>query len=195
MGEFNVGIVTGRVSGLVVVDLDTREDAAYWLESYPKSPLMVRTGRGGLHIYYQAPKDVEVRNRIRIHSRAIDIRGEGRAWLHRLLVTQTEISTRGLALVTIGFRTSQYSTRPGERDARLSFQVIPCAEVAASNTGQITFGAFVPCRAKAVITPHFVRRANYETLDLAQKRLCVSLQAGTNQRRATVVSRLSLSTK
>jgi hypothetical protein len=72
-----IGIVTGRVSGLVVIDCDSMQDAEYWLEHFPKSPLMVSTGGGGLHIYYQTADDVEIRNRAKLGGRKIDIRGEG----------------------------------------------------------------------------------------------------------------------
>lgn len=72
-----VGIITGKLSGLVVVDCDSPEDASYWLECFPPSPLTVKTGRGGLHIYYQMPSSVEVRNRAKLFHRQIDLRGEG----------------------------------------------------------------------------------------------------------------------
>jgi hypothetical protein len=72
----NVGIVTGRLSGLVVVDCDTAEDAAFWLMTYPVSPLVVTTGRGGSHSYYQFP-EASIGNRSRVLGRCIDIRGEG----------------------------------------------------------------------------------------------------------------------
>lgn len=45
----NVGIVTGRVSGLVVVDCDTSDDARFWKEQFPQTPLAVWTGGGGSH--------------------------------------------------------------------------------------------------------------------------------------------------
>jgi hypothetical protein len=72
----NLGIVTGKISGLIAVDCDTPEDAAFWLNGYPASPLVVQTGRGGKHIYYQMP-DVLIGNRTRILGRNIDLRGEG----------------------------------------------------------------------------------------------------------------------
>ncbi len=74
--NLNVGIVTGRVSGLVVVDCDTADDATFWMATFPASPLVVKTGRGGSHIYYQFP-DTSIGNRTRVLGRSIDIRGEG----------------------------------------------------------------------------------------------------------------------
>jgi hypothetical protein len=73
----DVGIVTGKISGLVVIDCDTEEEVAYWLDHYPASPLTVRTGGGGAHFYYQAHSEVEVRNGTHLFGRAIDVRGEG----------------------------------------------------------------------------------------------------------------------
>lgn len=72
-----VGIITGNLSCLVVVDCDSADDARYWSERYPASPLVVATGGGGVHYYYAMPSDTEVRNRAGVLGRKIDIRGEG----------------------------------------------------------------------------------------------------------------------
>ncbi len=72
-----LGVVTGMLSGLVVVDCDSQEDAAYWQEHYPSSPLVVSTGGGGVHFYYAIPKGEDVRNRAGVLGRKIDVRGEG----------------------------------------------------------------------------------------------------------------------
>ena len=72
-----VGIVTGRVSGLVVVDCDSRQDAEFWNGEHGGSSLIVETGGGGVHLYYAMPQENEVRNRARLFGRMIDIRGEG----------------------------------------------------------------------------------------------------------------------
>jgi len=72
-----LGIVTGKLAGLVVVDCDSMEDAAFWREHFPSSPLVVATGGGGVHFYYAMPKGQEVRNRARVLGRKIDVRGEG----------------------------------------------------------------------------------------------------------------------
>lgn len=74
--QFNIGIVTGRVSDLVVVDCDTPADAEFWMANYPASPLMVATGGGGMHFYYRGSSEV-VRNRAGVLGRRIDVRGEG----------------------------------------------------------------------------------------------------------------------
>lgn len=76
-GSVNVGIVTGQLSGLVVVDCDTPDDASFWKESFPKTPLAVVTGRGGNHFYYRYPMGEEVFNRAGLLNRKIDLRGQG----------------------------------------------------------------------------------------------------------------------
>lgn len=74
----NIGIVTGSVSGgLLVVDCDTPEDAAWWTATHPRSPLVVHTGGGGNHIYYRLSPATSVGNRSKVCSRSIDIRGTG----------------------------------------------------------------------------------------------------------------------
>lgn len=72
-----LGVVTGRLSRLVVVDCDSEADAAFWSKTYPSSPLVVLTGGGGIHFYYAMPEGGEVRNRAGVLRRRIDIRGEG----------------------------------------------------------------------------------------------------------------------
>ena len=77
----NVGVVTGLVSGLVVLDVDPRhggeQSLAEWEKEHTPLPRTVeaRTGGGGRHIYFKHPGGV-------IHNRAgiapgIDLRGDG----------------------------------------------------------------------------------------------------------------------
>lgn len=73
----NIGIVTGRMSDLVVVDADSEEDLAWWLATHRSTPLVAVTGRGGAHLYYRAQPSARVGNRAGVFGRAIDIRGEG----------------------------------------------------------------------------------------------------------------------
>ncbi len=69
----NVGIVTGKVSGLAVIDLDgpTGLDSGSSLKL--SSNLEVVTGRGK-HLYYQMPNILQ--NKVRLFP-GLDIRGEG----------------------------------------------------------------------------------------------------------------------
>lgn len=82
--DANIGIATGLVSGVFVVDVDhgaTKNGYASLgtLEAanglLPKA-LTVRTGGGGLHIYLAMP-DAEVRNSASKIAPHIDVRGEG----------------------------------------------------------------------------------------------------------------------
>ena len=59
----NVGIVTGRVSKLLVVDFDSREaiDAINSFGGFPKTP-EVKTGGSGQHNYFQHPSEGIIKN-------------------------------------------------------------------------------------------------------------------------------------
>ncbi len=77
----NLGIVTGKVSGLVVIDVDPQhggQDSLADLESrHGPLPDTVecRTGGGGRHLYFRHP-DVIVRNRVGF-APGLDVRGDG----------------------------------------------------------------------------------------------------------------------
>ena len=71
--QHNVGIVTGAISDLTVVDCDSRDEAVWWWQNRPRTPLMVRTGKG-IHFYYRYS---EIGNKAGVLGRKIDIRGDG----------------------------------------------------------------------------------------------------------------------
>ena len=76
---YNIGIVTGAVSGVVVVDLDSPA-AEQWAEVHlPRTPMRTRTAKGR-HDYYRHP-GTPVRNAARIKSAdqtiELDVRGDG----------------------------------------------------------------------------------------------------------------------
>lgn len=75
--DANVAIVTGAVSGLVVLDADGPEGiAALDTLGVPRHTWIARTGRG-LHIYLRHPRgDVRIGNRARIRPK-LDVRGDG----------------------------------------------------------------------------------------------------------------------
>lgn len=73
-----VGVVTGRVSNMVVLDVEN--DCPYpisdLLKKYP-TQMVSRTGSGGYHLFYQYPTSViSVSNRVRIFDGA-DLRADG----------------------------------------------------------------------------------------------------------------------
>jgi hypothetical protein len=72
-----IGIVTGRLSGIVVVDCDRNEDGEFWRENFPASPVVIATGGGGSHFYYAYPIGSDIRNHVGVLDRKIDIRAEG----------------------------------------------------------------------------------------------------------------------
>lgn len=82
--EANIGVHC-RPSGLYVIDLDRHDPAADGLESWRRRACahghrptaMVRTAGGGLHLYYRAPADVELRNTAGKLGPGIDTRGNG----------------------------------------------------------------------------------------------------------------------
>jgi hypothetical protein len=75
--DANVGVVTGRTSGLVVLDVDgdTGIDSLRNLERLPATA-SVTTPRGGLHLYFQHP-GIEVRNSAGQLGAGLDVRGDG----------------------------------------------------------------------------------------------------------------------
>jgi len=70
-----VGIVTGPLSGVLVLDVDGPEGEAVLKEhGHPITP-MVRTGGGGLHLYFRHP-DADVRTGIRV-APGLDVKASG----------------------------------------------------------------------------------------------------------------------
>lgn len=67
----NVGVVTGAISGIVVIDIDTIEKIEYPLPETATS----RTGRDGRHLFCKHPGQI-VKNRTSILPH-VDIRGDG----------------------------------------------------------------------------------------------------------------------
>lgn len=72
----NIGIVTGEVSGLVVLDLDTKRGASFEevLEKYP-TDMVAATGGGGYHLYYRWSEELGG-NRVNVIP-GVDVRSDG----------------------------------------------------------------------------------------------------------------------
>lgn len=81
----NIGIVTGKKSGLVVLDIDPRHDGEHSLEQieakYGKLPDTVKslTGGGGKHYFFSHPgQEYQVKNSVNLGGLSgLDVRGDG----------------------------------------------------------------------------------------------------------------------
>jgi hypothetical protein len=71
----NVGIVTGEISEIVVVDLDGPEAVSWARRNLRSTPWFTRT-RKGWHAFYRWPGEL-VGNRARVNGLPIDVRGDG----------------------------------------------------------------------------------------------------------------------
>lgn len=78
--EANIGIVTGRVSNLVVIDIDDEEGLQLLENKQPDildSTLVCGTGGGGYHLYYRHPnRRKKIPNGVRVLP-GVDVRADG----------------------------------------------------------------------------------------------------------------------
>jgi hypothetical protein len=79
----NIGVPTGNESGIVVLDVDPDAGGS---ESLAKLELAggpvpmtarVRTGGGGIHLFFRYPMGTEIRNSAGLLGPGLDVRGEG----------------------------------------------------------------------------------------------------------------------
>lgn len=76
LGEHNIAIITGSLTGVVVVDGDSAEACEYIEATCGPSPMKVLSSKGA-HFYYSHPGG-KVRNSVRVvDDPPIDIRGDG----------------------------------------------------------------------------------------------------------------------
>ena len=79
--DINIAIVTGSISGIVVLDIDPRhggdKSLAEWEQEQDPLPqtVEVKTGGGGRHLYFKHPGG-EIHNRVGL-APGIDSRGDG----------------------------------------------------------------------------------------------------------------------
>ena len=75
----NLAVVTGAISGVVVVDADSPDALRWCTRNLPYTPWQTQTARG-FHLWYQHP-GIPIRNRARVETRdgrrAIDVKGDG----------------------------------------------------------------------------------------------------------------------
>ena len=78
----NIGMITGSVSGLWVLDVDPRhkgnDSLQKLMEKHGSLPetLTVQTGGGGRHLFFLVPEELTLKNRANIKE-GLDVRGEG----------------------------------------------------------------------------------------------------------------------
>lgn len=76
----NIAIVTGKISGVVVIDADNDEAEMYAREHLPATPMMTRTSRGTHHRFYRHPGGT-IRNKVKLRTAgaalALDLRADG----------------------------------------------------------------------------------------------------------------------
>ena len=73
--DANVAIITGKISGLTVIDADS-QTGIDWVQAHcDKTTVYAKTGKGQ-HAYYLYPYHTEIKNSVRI-APDVDIRGEG----------------------------------------------------------------------------------------------------------------------
>ncbi len=76
--QANIGIATGRYSGIIVLDVDPRHGGFDSLAHYSLPVTMkAKTGGGGEHYYFRCAKDLEIRNSAGKLGAGLDVRGEG----------------------------------------------------------------------------------------------------------------------
>lgn len=73
--DANIGIVTGSISGVTVVDCDDENALANAVSRFGHSPLVTRSPRGGGHLYFRSTGERNAN--LRGHGLNVDIRGIG----------------------------------------------------------------------------------------------------------------------
>ena len=79
----NVGVSTGKKSGIVVLDVDPDAGGSESLAKLERAggpvPMTARarTGGGGIHVFFRNPGWTEIRNSARLLGPGLDVRGEG----------------------------------------------------------------------------------------------------------------------
>ena len=79
----NVGLPTGKESGIVVLDVDVEDGGLESLARLEREGAPVpktartRTGGGGIHFFFRYPGGTEIRNNAGLLGLGLDVRGEG----------------------------------------------------------------------------------------------------------------------
>jgi hypothetical protein len=79
----NIGLPTGKKSGIVVLDVDADDGGPESLTKLEREGIPVprtartRTGGGGIHVFFRYPSETEIRNSAGLLGPGLDVRGEG----------------------------------------------------------------------------------------------------------------------
>ncbi len=73
--NYNIGIVTGAISGIVVVDADSPEAIVWCDANLPPTPMQSKTAKGK-HYLYGHP-GIAIPNGVKLKGMALDVRGDG----------------------------------------------------------------------------------------------------------------------
>ena len=74
--DANIGIITGKISGITVIDIDIYKPGAVDPGIFPET-YTVKTGRGGFHLYYQYQEGFTISAGRYSHLPGVDIRSDG----------------------------------------------------------------------------------------------------------------------
>ncbi len=74
--EANIGIITGKISDITVVDIDTKGGKQVSLETFPKT-FTVKTPTGGYHLYYKYEPEIQQTANTFPQFPNVDIRNDG----------------------------------------------------------------------------------------------------------------------
>lgn len=74
--DANIGICTGKISGITVVDIDVSGGAQVSLDMFPKT-YTVKTPTGGYHLYYEYDASIQQTANTFDHLPHVDIRNDG----------------------------------------------------------------------------------------------------------------------
>jgi len=74
--DANIGIITGKISGITVVDIDTKGDTVVPLETFPET-FTVKTPSGGYHLYYAYDPKIKQTANSYPQFPHVDIRNDG----------------------------------------------------------------------------------------------------------------------
>lgn len=72
----NLGLRTGKASGVIVIDDDSPDGSASAALNLPKTVSVV-TGSGKRHFYFKAPADISIGNSVKTLADGVDVRGDG----------------------------------------------------------------------------------------------------------------------